>query len=390
MPLLSDKLVPTYGLLPSNHERQHLPDGIAGTEQTISIMQKLVSDGKRDIKIRELVGQIVNGEIEGIPACKSKDYACYAKAMYLFCRDKIKYVYDPHLVEYVETPRRILETKVADCDSNCILLGSLYQNAGLECQFVTIKADPSRRDEYSHVYMRVKVPRVGWVTADPTMPTKWFGWEPPGAWEKRYWPGSTDELEFDLDTQPSIPVAASSQLAGRRATEMYGFAGLGAAAYANMAELNNAYGRIDWDFRTGVATMPVVATSDLRVDYNTILGQLRAFASKYLKRVVPNASVPAGAGEELDGIATAIANFKRKVQTVTGQPTREAPPPPASLTSSVVSAPVVTAAAPAEAGFFSKNKWYLAAGVGVAAVLMIWKPWKRSTASNPRGKRKAR
>lgn len=386
MPFLADDLVATYGLLPSNHERQFLPDGLAGTEKTIAIMQKLVSDGKRDIQVRELVGKIINGEIEGIPGCKSKDYACYAKSIYLYCRDKIKYVYDPHIVEYVEVPKRILQTKVADCDSICVLMGSMFENAGLEAQFVTIKADPSRRDEFSHVYMRVKVPRVGWIVADATMPTKWFGWEPPGAWEKRFWPGSTDELEYPMDKQPSVPVSASSQLAGR-GFSMYGFAGLGATSTMTMDELNKAYGLVEWDFRTGIATMPVVATSQFAGDYNSILNSLKAFAQKYLVRIVPNAPAPAGAATDLDKIATALTAFKRKVQAGTGQPTREAPPPPPALVAP--STPAVGPVAPqtqaAPESFLAKYKWYLVAGAGVAAMAIWWKSrGKRAVSANPR------
>lgn len=167
-------------------------------------MQKMVSQGKRDDEVRKEIGKILNGAYDDLPKCANKDHLCYAQAVYTFARDHIKYAYDPHLVEYVESARRILRNKIADCDSIVILMAAMLENIGLATQFVTIKADPERPDEFSHVYLRVKIPNVGWVALDPTMPNKNFGWEAPGNHPTKYWPGSTDEAQMPVDQGPTV------------------------------------------------------------------------------------------------------------------------------------------------------------------------------------------
>lgn len=215
--LLRDQsLAPVAPGLSSRHKRSWIPDGVRGTAATIKLMQELVSRGKRDIVVREFAGRILRGEIEGIAECPSKNYRCYAESLYRYCRDKIKYAYDPHLVEYIEEPRVILQqTRIADCDSICVLMASMLENVGLETQFVTIKADPRRPEEFSHVYLRVRIPREGWIVLDATMPHKHFGWEPEGDYEKRYWPGSTDALSLPLDTAESLKMSGLGTLGHR-------------------------------------------------------------------------------------------------------------------------------------------------------------------------------
>jgi hypothetical protein len=158
--------------------RHWIPNGDAGTAETIAQMRKLVDAGKRSPRVRELVGNLIQ-------RCPKKDYYCYAETVFNFCRDKIQYAYDPHGVEWVETPERILDAKIADCDSICVLFASMCENLGLPCKFVTIRADKGRSNEFSHVYARVKIPGRGWIGADCTMQHD-FGWEPTGYPEKEW------------------------------------------------------------------------------------------------------------------------------------------------------------------------------------------------------------
>lgn len=206
--LTSDSLSPIGRALPSGTTRHVISDGVQGTAQTIAMMQKLVSAGKRDNDIRVLCGKILN-PTDGSRPCKSKDYYCYAKALYSWVRDNILYAYDPHGVEYIEAAKKILTNRIADCDSMDILLCSMFEHVGLQSQFVTIKADSSRPDEYTHVYTRVLIPKVGWVTADPIMPEKWFGWEPPYPDGKKYWAASSDDASSPVDETPSIVVSSA-------------------------------------------------------------------------------------------------------------------------------------------------------------------------------------
>lgn len=173
--------------LPTNHERISIPDGVAGTAATVTRMQDLVAAGKRDFRIRELVGKLVR-------ECSKKDYACYGQACFNYCRDQIQYVYDPTGVELLESPWRLPPeyggSGIADCDSICILLASMFEAMGFPARFVTIRADKSRPDEFSHVFVETKIPGHGWMGADATMPEE-FGWKPEG-YPRREWPATKD------------------------------------------------------------------------------------------------------------------------------------------------------------------------------------------------------
>lgn len=191
MPFLQELfggLKPLISPLPENHSRVQVPSGLAGTSQTIQMMRELVTQGKRDFRVRNKVGEIIQ-------QCRSKNYYCYAKGLYEFCRDKIRYAFDPNGVELLELPYRVLESGIADCDSIVMLLAAMAENIGLQARFVTIKADVKRPNEFSHVFVEIMVPKVGWVAADPTMPDKKFGWKPPDIYPRKVWPASLDQSE---------------------------------------------------------------------------------------------------------------------------------------------------------------------------------------------------
>ncbi len=230
LPNTGEALSPLGRALPRGTSRHLIANGVQGTAQTIAIMQKLVNSGKRDNSIRELCGKILNPK-DGKRPCASKDYFCYAKALYTWVRQNILYAYDPNQVEFCEHVKVILLNGIGDCDSMDILLCSMFEHVGLPSQFVTIKADASRPDEFTHVFCRVKIPKVGWVCADPIMPEKWFGWEPPYPNGKRYWAASSDELDQPVDTTPSVPFPEPSNSAPQMPSfdDVVGMSGLGRA-----------------------------------------------------------------------------------------------------------------------------------------------------------------
>jgi hypothetical protein len=202
--ILSSGLVPIKGALPEGHLRSWIPPGPEGTAQTIEPMQRLVSQAKLELmqnevtrakrvyRLRKTIRQIID-------SCPPKDYYCYAKKLYEFCRDQIKYAFDPNGVELIEHPEHVLESGLADCDSNVILLATMYEAIGLPARFVTVKGDPRHPEEYSHVYLQVKIPRHGWVGADPIMPDRQFGWEPDTSLPRKTWPASLDKVPGDGD-----------------------------------------------------------------------------------------------------------------------------------------------------------------------------------------------
>jgi len=174
--------------LPRDHKRELIAGGNAGTAQTIARMRDLVTQGKRDFRLRIAVGKLLQ-------ECSPKNYSCYAKAVYNFCTHQIKYVFDPSGVELIEAPYRILESGVADCDSIVVLAAAMLESIGLPCRFVTVKANRATPNEFSHVYLQTQIPHEGWVGLDCTMPDKAFGWEPPAEFPRKTWPASRDKTE---------------------------------------------------------------------------------------------------------------------------------------------------------------------------------------------------
>jgi hypothetical protein len=199
-------------------------------------MRDLVTLGKRDFRVRKVLGKIVRD-------CPSKDYLCYAKAIHAFCRDQIRYVFDPQNVELVESPWSILESGVADCDSICVLAATFYEQAGFPTRFVTIKADGKKPDTFSHVFVEVKIPGKGWNGSDCTQPGRDFGWSPPESYPRKNWPGSKDAKE---DHEGDEMAGLRDYIPGRQ----YG-RGFQAGS--------------EWNFRDEPASLALVSEEDLEV-----------------------------------------------------------------------------------------------------------------------------
>lgn len=208
-------LIPLSGVLPGDHRRVTISSGNTGTAETIRYMQDAATVGKRNFEVRKIVGQLLQ-------QCSNKDFLCYAQTIFQFCRDRIRYAFDPQGVELVEKPWKVLEAKMADCDSIVPLLASMLESIGMQCRYVTIKADVSRPDDFSHVFLECLVPGHGWVPMDATMPDKPFGWGPDEHWPRKTWNASNDEPE---DHGGDAMLETTKQVQGGSA--MRGYAALG-------------------------------------------------------------------------------------------------------------------------------------------------------------------
>lgn len=196
-----------------NHRRQYIAAGDKGTAQTIAAMRDLVTQGKRDERVRRDYSiPIISGKLYPYRDCEPKNYWCYCENIFLYCRDKIKYVHDPNGVELVEDAYTVLTRGAADCDSNCILFASMCESIGRECRFVTIR--PEKGGNYFHVFCEVNIPGKGWVTADPTMQGKPFGWRPDSKYPATTWPASNDASELDRSDIGNFPCMESTDLSG--------------------------------------------------------------------------------------------------------------------------------------------------------------------------------
>jgi hypothetical protein len=160
-----------------------IPGGEAGTVATLKIMKGLVLGrwGHRNPEVVMLAKKIVAGVSPG----PSKDYRSMAKAILDFMRTHVKYELDPAGLEYVQTPHyTLLVSGSGDCDDMATGVAGLSMALGFRAGFRTVKGDPGRPKQWSHVYPVIGVPDKGktiWLTADATQADSYIGWDPPEA-----------------------------------------------------------------------------------------------------------------------------------------------------------------------------------------------------------------
>lgn len=148
----------------------NIPNGYAGTADTIKRMEELVQQGKVHPDIIAQATEIVRG-------VRAKDYEGEARAIFEWVKRNIRYTRDPNGAELLCAPWITLKRRAADCDCSSVLFNSLAEAVGLRTGFRTVKADRKNPDEFSHVFSVVETP-AGWRAADVTVPTSYFGWEP--------------------------------------------------------------------------------------------------------------------------------------------------------------------------------------------------------------------
>ena len=126
-----------------------LPDGEAGTHQTLKIMRQFVRRYKKDIAVRELALAIVRG-LNG-----HKNFSGQVRALTNWVRDNIQYVKDIKGVETISTPLKTLEYRQGDCDDQAVLLASFLETIGHPTRFVAIKVNPF--GPFVHVFTETKI-----------------------------------------------------------------------------------------------------------------------------------------------------------------------------------------------------------------------------------------
>lgn len=147
-----------------------IPDGSAGVRATLKVMRDIARDSRTNYAIRKLAEQIITDA--NVPA---KDWAGEARAVHSWVQNNIRYTYDINGVEQIQTPDKLLETRMGDCDDMSLLTASLLESLGHPTRFVAVGFAPG---DLSHVFTQTKIgPR--WFTSDTTEP-KPFGWTPPG------------------------------------------------------------------------------------------------------------------------------------------------------------------------------------------------------------------
>lgn len=126
-------------------------------QDVVDGMRAFAHKGKGDMKVRDLVEQICSTLVQG-------DYASEVLACYYWVCQNIRYLRDPHGLEFVKEPARTLESRSGDCDDIAVLLASMVMACGNRCRFALVGFKSG--GEPSHVYLEVLTPH-GPVALDP-------------------------------------------------------------------------------------------------------------------------------------------------------------------------------------------------------------------------------
>lgn len=159
-----------------------IPHGERGTVATLKVMKKLVLGkwGHRNPEVVLLAKKIVSDVSPG----PEKDYRAMAQAVLDFMKAHVKYELDPAGLEYVQTPHfTLLVAGSGDCDDSSTATAALAMALGFRAGFRTVKGDPNRPEQWSHVYPVIGIQNKSggttWLTADSTQKKSYLGWDPP-------------------------------------------------------------------------------------------------------------------------------------------------------------------------------------------------------------------
>jgi len=134
-------------------EKQFVPN--PRLKDVVEWMRKFAHQGK--VTVRPLVEDICRDVVPG-------DYASEALAIYHWVCKNIRYMRDPHDVEYVKQPSEVIRTASADCDEIACLIASMLMACGNQASFTLMCFGPTLIP--SHVFCSVMTP-TGPVPLDP-------------------------------------------------------------------------------------------------------------------------------------------------------------------------------------------------------------------------------
>ena len=125
------------------------PDGEPGTAKSIAAIRQLVAEGIRDPRVRRTATEILHAY--GVPA---HDELAEVWAIYQWVLQNIRFTKDMVDREMLQPAADILITRAGDCNCiNAILLPALLGSIGYSTRAVTIKANPSDPESFSHIFV---------------------------------------------------------------------------------------------------------------------------------------------------------------------------------------------------------------------------------------------
>jgi transglutaminase superfamily protein len=193
-----------------------LAHGDQGVTQTINAIRGIVDDAVKDPRVNVMAIEMVRGVSDSF----SRDQK--AAALYAAVANRWFYVEDPvgpfGPKETLRPVRVLLNNFAGDCDDASVLIASLLGTIGIPSRVVTIAADPSAPNEFSHIYPEAEVAPGVWVAMDVARPGSAYGSAPARYFRKRVW-SLTDHAYQDL--------SGSGKKCGCRVSSLNGYAMLG-------------------------------------------------------------------------------------------------------------------------------------------------------------------
>ncbi len=173
-------------------ERAPLLSGEPGTAQTIELMRKLIDEAVADPQFVRFAIDLVRG----VPAY---DDLGEAHSIYKWVQASIRFTKDPVTKEKLYPPQELLKIRAGDCDDISMLMAALLVALGYPARLITLAANPSSPNDFSHVYVEGEIPPGSgfWVPMDAARSDAEFGVAPPSYSRKRAW-SLTDDSYQDL------------------------------------------------------------------------------------------------------------------------------------------------------------------------------------------------
>lgn len=179
--------------------RLTIPCGEPGTDATVGIMRKMIEAGKRDQAVRQLAERILR--LYHVPRYQ---HVSELAALHDWVRRNVRYTKDPCEVEYIQTPRRLLQTRMGDCDDMTVLLGSLAEVVGHPVGIKVVSRYANRN--FHHVYPVAEIDgREYGLDASVPFP---FGYQSPDIKKEKIFPsngvGAMRNVYFGLGKIPPV------------------------------------------------------------------------------------------------------------------------------------------------------------------------------------------
>jgi transglutaminase-like putative cysteine protease len=172
---------PSRAIPPPVRRTMPIPSGDKGTAKTVAEMRRLIRDGSKQPKVRELAASI---------AMHHPDDRGKISSIFSFVQSKMRYVRDPLHQEMLGGTDYHIDTMGSegamrgDCDDHTIMLGAMLESVGYPTRITTVRVKPGGTS-YDHVYLEA-FDRRGWIPLDAANKKKPAGEAPPARRIRRW------------------------------------------------------------------------------------------------------------------------------------------------------------------------------------------------------------